>query len=191
MSLYAEQCSSNLSRWSELIHRPKVKKTQISMPCSDYSSAFPLSLPLRTEERFAGDSASSESNPTSPSDSVVSSVFSPFTDASGTSRPLSTISTLPDHHAAIRVAAKLGTRQPQKMKRYSWAPTSNTGTPSSTISSGSAVPGVFRLDHEAPPASAPALGATPLAGRGGRAPLIVTSMDGDETIVVGSRVQPA
>lgn len=126
-------------------------------------SAFPLTLPSwnrspQTEDpgliwptpySRSSDSScgSSESNPCSPSESISSFAFSPASDTSNSILvpPLSACSvnsngytnghsvTLPDGHAAIRAAGKLGVRKQRSMNRNSWSPFSSSAQPRSSV----------------------------------------------------------
>jgi hypothetical protein len=123
----------------------------------DFMSAFPLTLPPShrspneeptlvwpTLSSHYSDSScgSSESNPYSPSDSVSSFLFSPTSDSSSPGAPpLSASSSnsnshvnghtavLPNGHAAIRAAGKIGVRKQRSINRNSWSPFSTSVQP--------------------------------------------------------------
>ena len=151
MQPFAEQCVSNLRRWSK-----RLKQLESSKQVSDehfastprhpdeFITAFPLTLPsshriVQAEEprliwplassRQSGESSSgSDSHPCSPSPSVSSftsesfSLHPPSSTGSWTScQPLQP-SSVSDGHAAIRAAGKLGIRKQRSMNRNSWSP---------------------------------------------------------------------
>lgn len=125
----------------------------------DFMTVFPLTLPLShrspnedpvlvwptlTSQSSESSCGSSESNPCSPNDSLSSFLFSPASDsshfnpnvppssASSTSSygyPNGHITALPNGHAAIRAAGKLGIRKQRSMNRNSWSPFSTSTHP--------------------------------------------------------------